>query len=152
MALTQEQMGGLWGDGGPYSQVRVTREIRILDDGVSRTFYYVHASVNPTTYAVLKEREAQIEDEEIQAFLKEATFVSDEEGYEWHVYGRPALSPRGANRAAAKVTEAVARMHHLVMETLQIEPPKKGTASEAPPGEAADRAPDSEPDGRENVQ
>jgi len=146
MALTQEQMGGLWGDGGPYSQVHVTREIRILDDGVSRTFYYVHASVNPATYAVLKKMEVQIEDEEIQAFLKEATFVSDEEGYEWHVYGQPALSPRGANRAAAKVMEAVVRMHRLVMDTLDLKPPQRAETPEPPPDEPGSPTPDAEPD------
>src|SRR5574341_1715327 len=92
MAITQGQIDGLWGDGGPYSQVHVIREIRILDDEVSRIFHYVKGNVNPTTYAVLKTMENDIEDEDIRAFLQEATFVSDEEGYEWHVYGQQAAS------------------------------------------------------------
>ena len=145
MALTREQVVGLWGDGGPYSHVRIIREIRILDDSTSRTFYYVRANVNPTTYAALKAMEAQIEDEEIQIFLKDATFVSDEEGYEWHVFGQPALTPRKANRIAGKVAEAIVRMHRLVMDTLEIEPPEVREAPERPPGAEANPAPDAEP-------
>ncbi len=145
MAITREQMGGLWGDGGPYSQVHVIREIRLLDDGVCRTFYYVKANVNPTTYAVLKGIEAQIEDEDIQAFLNEATFVSDEEGYEWHVYGQPAFTSRGANRASKKVTDAIIRMHRLVMDTLGLEPPESGGRRGAAPGGPAKPAAGAEP-------
>ncbi len=145
MALTREQMVGLWGDGGPYSHVHVIREIRILDDSTSRTFYYVRANVNPTTYAALKAMETQIEDAEIQAFLKDSTFVSEEEGYEWHVFGQPALTPRKANRIAENVTEAIVRMHRLVMDTLEIEPPQAREAPERPPGAETNPAPDAEP-------
>ncbi len=135
MAITREQMAGLWGDGGPYSQIHIIRELRILDDHPSRTFYYVKANVNPTTYAVLKRMEAEIEDEEIRAFLQNASFVSDEEGYEWTVYGQAALSPRGANRASEKVADAIIRMHRLVMDTLEIEPPKVMEGLGLPPDE-----------------
>ncbi len=135
MAITREQMTGLWGDGGPYSQVHVIREVRILDDHPSRTFYYVKANVNPSTYAVLKQMETEIEDEEIRAFLRDAAFVSDEEGYEWTAYGRPALSPRGANRASEKVADAIIRMHRLVMDRLEIEPPKAMEGLGLPPDE-----------------
>ena len=145
MAITREQMAGLWGDGGPYSQIHIIREVRILDDHPSRTFYYVKANVNPTTYAVLKRMEAEIEDEEIRAFLQNASFVSDEEGYEWTVYGQAALSPRGANRASEKVADAIIRMHRLVMDTLEIEPPKAmeglGLAPDEPPAPEAGSGP-----------
>jgi hypothetical protein len=138
-------MAGLWGDGGPYSQVHVIRELRILDDHPSRTFYYVKANVNPTTYAVLKRRETEIEDEEIRAFLRNATFVSDEEGYEWTVFGQAALSPRGANRASEKAADAIIRMHRLVMDALDIEPPKAaeglGSLPGEPPAPEADSGP-----------
>ncbi len=145
MALTPEQMQGLWGDGGPYSHVHVIREIRILDDSTSRTFYYVKANVNPTSYAALKAIEAQIEDEEIQAFLKAASFVSAEEGYEWHIFGQPALTPRKANRIAENVTEAIIRMHRLVMDTLQLEPPRQGELPGTPPTEPAHPPPEADP-------
>jgi hypothetical protein len=145
MTLTREQMDNLWGDGGPYSQVRVTREVRILDDAVSRTFYFVKANVNPTTYESLRAMEAQIEDAEIQAFLKEATFVSDEEGCEWYVHNQPAATPRNANRVAAQVTAAIIRMHRLVMEKLDLSPKRKGRGGAGPADEPADPATDSAP-------
>ncbi len=118
MAMTPEQMDGLWGDGGPYSQVQVIREVRILDDRVTRTFFYVKANVNPTTYATLKAMEGRLEDAEILDFLRDATFVSDEEGYEWAVYGGEADTAARANRVADRVREAIIRMHHLVMESM----------------------------------
>lgn len=145
MATTSEQTELLWGDGGPYSQVQVIREVRVLDDGLGRTFYYVKANVNPTTYATLKAIADQIADEEVQAFLRDATYISNDEGYEWHVYGQSALSSRGANRAAEKATDVVIRMHRLVMDVLQVgarpeEGPPDMSASEpsiAPPDEEA---------------
>lgn len=132
MAITPEELSGLWGDGGPYSHVQVIREVRILDDHLSRTFYYARANVNPTTYATLKAMEAEIDDEDIGAFLRAASFVSDEEGYEWAVYGQAALSPRGANRAAERAAAAIIRMHRLVMDALHLEPPPAREAPAAP--------------------
>lgn len=41
--LTEREAAGLWGDGGPCSEVRITRQVRILDDGVNRTLHYVTA-------------------------------------------------------------------------------------------------------------
>ena len=146
MEMTPDRMDGLWGDEGPYSQVQVVREVRILDDRVSRTFFYVKANVNPTTYDTLKAMEARIEDGEIRGFLSEATFVSDEDGYEWTVYGQKALSPRGANRAADQATQAIIRMHQLVMKALELAPQRQGDAPETPPGEGADPAPDADAD------
>jgi hypothetical protein len=144
MALTPEQKQSLWGDEGPYSQVQVIREVRILHEGLGRTFFYVKANVNPTTYHTLKAMEAQIEDQEVLDFLKDAAFVSDDEGYEWHVYGQEAMTPRGANRMADQVTDVVLRMHRLVMDRLELRPPRdqKAPAPEMPPAHAA---PDAEP-------
>jgi len=135
VAVTPAQMEGLWGDGGPYSHVHVIREVRILDDRVSRTFFYVKASVNPTSYATLKAMEARIDDPEILDFLRQATFVSEEEGYEWAVYGKEAATAAGANRVAGRVRDAIIRMHHLVMEALEVTPPRLSKAPPATSGE-----------------
>jgi len=125
MEPTQEALDGLWGDGGPYSQVQVIREVRILDEAVSRTFHYVKANVNPTTHAVLQARAREIEDPEIQDFLRGATFISEEDGYEWVVYGKQAQTPRGANQAAEEATAAVIRMHRLVREAFGLPAPRQ---------------------------
>jgi hypothetical protein len=49
MELSQKQREELWGDGGPYSEIRMCVETRILDDSVSRIFVVVEANINPTT-------------------------------------------------------------------------------------------------------
>jgi hypothetical protein len=116
--LTRQEVESLWGDEGPYSQVQVIREIRILDERVSRVFHYVTASINPTTFRILQKRKARIRDQAILVCLAEAEFVSDEDGYEWTAYGESSESPRAANRIAQRVTDVIARMHRLVMEEL----------------------------------
>jgi hypothetical protein len=132
MDITPDVTDKLWGEGEkPYSQVQVIKEIRILADAVTRTFYYVKANVNPTTHAVLRELATEIDDAEIQAFLRGASFVSDDDGYEWLVYGKEVLTPRGANQAAEEVTGAVLRMHGLVMDALEKARRRQGEASEA---------------------
>ena len=40
----------MWGEDGPYSQVRLCEEARILDDCVSRVFLVVEAEINPFTF------------------------------------------------------------------------------------------------------
>lgn len=77
--LTQSELRGFWGDGGPYSEVHVDKEIRILDDYVSRSFYYVTANLNPTTYRLLKRAKGL--SAEIQDVLGHAELVDDAHGY-----------------------------------------------------------------------
>lgn len=120
--LQPQENADLWGEGGPYSQVQVIREIRILDDSVSRTFHYVTANINPTTFRVLQELKGQIRDRAILACLAEAEFVSREDGYEWTAYGECSESPRMANRVAKQVTDVVVRMHRLVIQELSKSP------------------------------
>lgn len=147
MAITPAQMEGLWGDGGPYSHVHITRELRILDDRVSRTFFYVKANVNPTTYATLRAMGAQIHDPEILAFLQQATFVSEEEGYEWAVYAKEAATAGGANRVADRIRDAIIRMHHLVMEALEVAPRQPPQRPPETPDEPTTHPHEGEPSG-----
>lgn len=48
--LTKTDYKKMWGDDGPYSQVRLCEETRILDDSVSRVFLVVEAEINPFTF------------------------------------------------------------------------------------------------------
>ena len=116
--LTRQEIDGLWGEGGPYSQVQVIREIRILDDSISRVFHHVTANINPTTYKALNKRMGKIRDQEILVCLAEAEFISPDEGYQWTAYGESSESPRDANRIARRVVDVVSRMHRLVMQEL----------------------------------
>ncbi|MFB3819564.1 MAG: hypothetical protein ACE147_18050 [Candidatus Methylomirabilales bacterium] len=121
--LTERQAAGLWGDGGPYSEVRVTRQVRILDDQVSRTFHYVSAIINPTTFRLLKAMRKEIKDFQILECLDRAEYQSREGGYEWTMFGEESTSPAAANRAASELVQVIARMHRLVMEELGMTPP-----------------------------
>jgi hypothetical protein len=62
--------------------------------------------------------EGRVRDAEILDFLRNATFLSDEEGYEWAVYGEEADTPAKANRVAGRARDTIIRMHHLVMESM----------------------------------
>ena len=61
MALDKKTSEELWGEEGPYSQVQVLKEIRILDDKVTREFYYVYANINPATHKILKKNKKKVE-------------------------------------------------------------------------------------------
>lgn len=52
--LTPQDFADMWGEDGPYSQVRLSVETRILDDSVSRVFLVVEAEINPFTYRIIK--------------------------------------------------------------------------------------------------
>jgi hypothetical protein len=83
--LTEREAAGLWGDGGPYSEVRIMRQVRILDDSVSRTFHYVTALINPTTFRLLRGLRKEIQDFQILECLDGAEYASREQGYQWSV-------------------------------------------------------------------
>jgi len=50
--LNKKQIDMLWSGGGkgPYSQAKLIKEVRILDDKVSRVFLVVEVEINPTTF------------------------------------------------------------------------------------------------------
>jgi hypothetical protein len=121
--LTERQAAGLGDDGGPYSEVRVTRQVRILDDHPARTFHYVSAIINPTTFRLLKGIRHQLQDVQILECLDRAEYQSREGGYEWTVFCEDSTSPAAANRVASDLIQVLVRMHRLVMEELGMTPP-----------------------------
>lgn len=59
MKLTNEQREMLWGEDEPYSQANLIKQVRILDDMVSRIFLVVEVDINPTTFEIVeKNRES----------------------------------------------------------------------------------------------
>ena len=82
MELSQKQREELWGDGGPYSEIRMCVETRILDDSVSRIFVVVEANINPTTYKIIKKNRDEFQDDEIiQQLLDHADYRGRKQGY-----------------------------------------------------------------------
>lgn len=65
LKLNKKQIEEIWGEGGPYSQVQMVVETRILDDSVSRVFVNVDAQINPLTYKIIKQNLDYFKDDEI---------------------------------------------------------------------------------------
>ena len=63
--LTQRDYDRMWGEDGPYSQVRLCEETRILDDSISRVFLVVEAEINPFTFEYIQKNRKKFENDEI---------------------------------------------------------------------------------------
>ena len=84
MHLTKKQQDMLWGETGPYSQVNLTRQVRILDDRISRVFLVVEVDINPTTFELVLENRDEVvfkEDIAIQQLLDTAEYRGPSFGY-----------------------------------------------------------------------
>jgi hypothetical protein len=84
MELTKKQQDMLWGGDGPYSQVKLMKETRILDDNVSRIFLVVEAEINPTTFKLVKKHRKNkefINDPMVQQLLDHADYRGLKFGY-----------------------------------------------------------------------
>ncbi|MDR2415938.1 MAG: hypothetical protein LBD75_05020 [Candidatus Peribacteria bacterium] len=59
MKISGKQKKRLWGYSneklpyGPYSEVQIITETRIIDDHVSRTMMFVEAHINPLTFEIV---------------------------------------------------------------------------------------------------
>ena len=73
--LTDINRDSMWGDEGPYSQVNIKEQIRILDDRVSRVFLVVEVEINPFTFEyVKKNREQFANDRAVQELIDHAEY------------------------------------------------------------------------------
>ena len=80
--LSKQDRANLWGESGPYSEVCLTEETRILDDVVSRVFLTVEVKMNPFTFEyVLKNREKFDDNKMIQQLLDCAEYRGSDFGY-----------------------------------------------------------------------
>ncbi len=71
--LSAADYHNMWGEEGPYSQVRLCEETRILDDSVSRVFLVIEAEINPFTFKwAEKNRKKFLDDEPILQLLDHA--------------------------------------------------------------------------------
>lgn len=121
--LTTKQKELLWsGDGkGPYSQVNLTKQVRILDDSVSRIFLVVEADINPTTFEIVNSNRNDEEfknDIKIQQSLDHAEYRGPEFGYVTAAFEEEYKDNDTIARAedALKYTqESIIKMHNYVM-------------------------------------
>lgn len=123
--LSREQRERLWGDGGPYSQIHLTTETRILDKTPGRTFVYVDVEMNPLTFEImLQNRERFHDDVAIQQFLDEGEYQDEAHGYFVRVFCAQGTDKRVLTSAKRKAKEAqrlVVQMHAFVMDLLDLD-------------------------------
>jgi len=82
MKLTQKDRDKLWGESGPYTEVKLIFETRILDDRVSRIFILVEVYINPLTFEIIKKnRKLFTDDPIINEFLDQSEYQGQSFGY-----------------------------------------------------------------------
>ena len=121
--LISEDYARMWGEDGPYSQVRLCEETRILDDSISRVFLVVEAEINPFTFEyVKKHREHFANDKAILQLLDLAEFRG-KFGYVVSA-GEGELRDEGskdfARRQSDTTIKTLIRMHAFVMDEYNL--------------------------------
>ena len=122
-ALTKKDFERMWGGDGPYSQVRLCEETRILDDSVSRVFLVVEAEINPFTFEYARNcREHFADDEPVLQLLDHAEYRG-KFGYvvsAGEVELRDEESTVFARKQAEVTIETLIRMHAFVMDEYNL--------------------------------
>lgn len=123
MKLTKGQIDKLWGEDGPYSQVNLIFQTRILDDSVSRIFVIVEADINPFTYEFVKENRHEFEDDQkIMQLLDSADFRGQEFGYVVCAFEEEYINEAVVGRAKKHLgytKNTLIKMHKFVMEFIK---------------------------------
>ncbi len=136
MKLTKQQTQEIWGEDGPYSQVQMIVETRILDDSVSRVFVNVDAQINPLTYKVIKQNMDKFKDDEVMRQLFDhAQFHGKKYGYVVSAFSEELRGPdvfERAEFAVERTKEIVIKMHKFVMELFDIKSSKANYTKPAP--------------------
>jgi hypothetical protein len=122
--LTKKQKDLLWSGGGkgPYSQANLIKQIRILDDSVSRVFLVVEAEINPTTFEIVNENRHDNEfknDIIIQQLLDKAEYRGPQFGYVVAAFEEEYRNNEVLARAeyALKYTqESIIKMHKYIID------------------------------------
>ncbi|MBI5620680.1 hypothetical protein HY949_02805 [Candidatus Gottesmanbacteria bacterium] len=115
----------LWGVDGPYSQVHLIVETRILDDRVSRIFVVVEVSINPYTYECIRAHRALFKsDEMIQQLLDHSEYRGQPDGYVSMAFSdeyTDAQVMEDALDATDRCKHTIIKMHKFVMQQLNKE-------------------------------
>lgn len=127
MKLNKKLTDKLWGETGPYSQVNLIIQERILDDKTSRVFAVVEAEINPLTFEIVKQnRQARIfkNDVKIQQLLNTAEYRGPALGYiilafEKHLTGPEIM--KEAKKSVDYTRKTLIKMHKFVMDLLDVE-------------------------------
>lgn len=121
--LTDNDYKKMWGEDGPYSQVRLCEETRILDDSVSRVFLVVEAEINPFTFEYVKEHRDKFKNDISVLQLLDYAEYRGEFGYvvsAGEVKLEDKNSKEFARRQADMTIETLIRMHKFVINEFNL--------------------------------
>lgn len=115
----------LWGGDGPYSEVHLIVETRILDDQVSRMFVIVEVNINPYTYEYIRAHRALFKsDEMIVQLLDHSEYRGQADGYVSMAFSDEYANSRimdDALEAVERCKHTIIKMHLFVMRQLNKE-------------------------------
>lgn len=115
----------LWGGDGPYSEVHLTIETRILDKKVSRVFLVVEVNINPYTYECIRTHRVLFQNDElIQQLLDHSEYRGQEDGYVSLAFSDEysnAQVMENAQDAVDRCQSTIIKMHTFVMQRLNKE-------------------------------
>lgn len=122
LSLSDKQKNELWGVTGPYSEVMLTIENRILDDSISRIFINIDVNINPLTYKIIKQNRKKFKDDvEIQSILDHSEYRGLKFGYvscAFHAEYRDESVMKLAKKRAKEVNKIIIKMHKFVIHLL----------------------------------
>lgn len=126
MKLTKNQEEKLWGETGPYSEVHLTRETRILDDAVSRIFISVNIHVNPLTFELIKKnRDLFGGDPKIKQLIDRSEYWGLKEGYVSCAFLKEFIDDEVIKEAEIAVEyskQTIIKIHKFMLELLELKP------------------------------
>lgn len=126
MKLTKSQRERLWGETGPYSEVHLTKETRILDNLVSRIFISVNLHINPLTYEIIKEnRDLFVDDPRIQQLIDYSEYWGLKDGYVSCAFLKEFRDNKIMKEAEVAVEyskQTIIKIHKFILELLDLEP------------------------------
>lgn len=131
--LTLKQMKEMWGNDGPYSQVQLITEERLLDDSVSRVFIIVSVNINPFTFKYVKKHAKKFANNEIvQGILNVSEYAGIKHGYTCYSFQTEYFDERVmkvAKQVLEKTRNAVLQMHKFVIEEFGLKHSQKNVGT-----------------------
>lgn len=124
MKLSKTQSDKLWGQDGPYSEVHLIIETRILDNKVTRKFIIVEQNINPLSFEIIKKNSDKFKNDiPIIQLLEHAEYRGQKFGYVACVFMKEYRESRDLIEGQECVDfskEMLIRIHKFVMSYLGI--------------------------------
>jgi hypothetical protein len=118
----------MWGGDGPYSQVNIIEQSRVLDTAVSRIFLVVEAEINPFTFEYVEDHIEQFaQDIPVLQLIEHAEYRGE---FGYIVSAGEVESTKKGARAFAETQrqmtlDTIIRMHTFVIDQFNLEVPEK---------------------------